>query len=275
MNCDQENANTNSLSPMSEYTNLITIRSHTGLSGDMLLTGFASLLFAQEKIVPDSEAADNRLSALSSSLLPELAGVLKIRSRFVNNIYGLQAQIDLPHCHEHRNLQEIISMIEASSLPEQAKKRATNCFQLLAECEAACHGISPEAVHFHEVGALDSILDICLVCSLYEELGAPILICSPLPLADGIVGCCHGLLPAPAPAVLRLLAGVAVKPFAGDPNAGELVTPTALALLQTLNASYGLWPAFRIIHTQIVYGQREFADTANGVIFAYGTSIPQ
>lgn len=249
---------------------ILTIRSHSGLSGDMLVAGLASIALTLENIAPDSKQADDWLAILCKIILPELTGCLTIRPHLVTGISGWQARVDLPHSHEHRSLAEILELIEASELSEWVKQKSSSCFQLIAECEAAAHGINLANVHFHEVGALDSILDICASCELYERLGQPRLICGPLPLADGQIECIHGILPAPAPAVVRLLKGVVVAPFAGAVNAGELVTPTALALLHCLGVSFGSWPAFRVTETSLVYGQREFDAVANGVIFAFG-----
>ena len=132
------------------------------------------------------------------------------------------------------------------------------------------HGKSPDEVCFHEVGALDSILDICLACALLDRLAPERFVVGPLPLADGSVLCAHGHIPAPAPAVLALLSGVPVRPFAGAPTAGELVTPTALALLRAFACDFGPWPAFRVTATALVYGSKVFPGTANGAVFAVG-----
>lgn len=251
---------------------LLTIRSYTGISGDILLGGLATLLFAQMGVAPDSSAADECLRRLCGLIAPELAGCLALRQRPVHGIMGWQAVIELPHAHEHRNLADIGKIIANSGLEEKAKQRAVDCFELLAECEAAAHGADIASIHFHEIGALDSILDICGVCELYCRLGEPPLICSPLPVADGVAHCAHGVLPAPAPAALRLLNGMEVRPLGELVNAGELLTPTGLALLRVMRASFGAWPEFRVLATSLVYGQRQFEGVANGVIFALGES---
>ena len=103
--------------------------------------------------------------------------------------------------------------------------------------------MKPEAVRFHEVGALDSILDICMACVLFTRLSPARFVVSPLPIADGEVVCAHGVIPVPAPAVLELLEGIPVRPFSGE---GETVTPTAIALLRSLGATFGPWPAMLV-----------------------------
>ena len=93
---------------------------------------------------------------------------------------------------------------------------------------------------------------------------------SPLPIADGEVVCAHGVIPVPAPAVLELLEGIPVRPFSGE---GETVTPTAIALLRSLGATFGPWPAMLVEKRALVYGSRVFANAPNGTIFACGTEL--
>ncbi|MBD5641485.1 MAG: LarC family nickel insertion protein [Desulfovibrio sp.] len=253
---------------------ILTIRSHTGISGDILLTGFATLLLARGNFSPDSEHGRVFLSEICARVMPAMADCLVILPAERNFIRGWQAKIELPQSRTHRHLDDIRKIIADSSLADAAKARACRCFELLADCEATAHGIKPEEVHFHEIGALDSILDICITCELYQQLGAPALVCSSLPIADGEILCAHGLLPAPAPATLQLLKDIPVRPFEGSVNAGELLTPTGIALLRALDASFGAWPQFYLQCSVLVYGQREFADVANGAIFAIGSTRP-
>lgn len=252
---------------------ILTIRSYSGISGDMLTAGLASLQAQLMGLRPDSAEATAWLDALASGIMPELAGSLRLIRHQVNGIGGWQAQVDLPKTNIGRHLHDILAIIAQAGLSEKAREKAQNCFQLLADCEADVHDSSPAQIHFHEVGALDSILDICAVCALYVEIGSPRIVCAPLPLADGQIYCAHGWLPSPAPAVLQLLEGMPVCAFSGRHNVGELLTPTGVALLRALNAEFGPWPEFTIQKTAIVYGQRVFPGAANGVIFAIG--LPQ
>ncbi len=144
---------------------------------------------------------------------------------------------------------------------------AGEAFALLAAAEGRVHGLAPEKVCFHEVGALDSILDICLSCVLFDRLSPSRFVCSPLPLADGGVCCAHGWLPVPAPAVFDLLEGM---PVCGFPGRGETVTPTAIALLRALGASFGPWPEMLVERRALVYGSRVFENAPNGTLFAFG-----
>jgi uncharacterized protein (DUF111 family) len=136
-----------------------------------------------------------------------------------------------------RNLPEIKAMLEEASvewIPKQVKDWAVETFTALAEAEAMTHGASSiDAVHFHEVGAVDSIVDTVGTLLGLNELGVSTVSCSRLPMGEGTVWTDHGLLPVPAPATLRLLIGMPTCP--GPPGlTGELVTPTAAALLRTL-----------------------------------------
>ena len=178
--------------------------------------------------------------------------------------------MSLPHQHEHRTLEDILGIIAGSGMDDEPKRLASDTFTLLAKAEAAVHGMKPEAVRFHEVGALDSILDICMACVLFTRLSPARFVVSPLPIADGEVVCAHGVIPVPAPAVLELLEGIPVRPFSGE---GETVTPTAIALLRSLGATFGPWPAMLVEKRALVYGSRVFANAPNGTIFACGTEL--
>jgi len=238
---------------------VLTIRANSGLSGDILLAGLLKM----------TELDEAEVEALLAAIMPELAGTVSLVRKQVNHIGGWHALVNLPHQHEHRTLADITALITACGMGETAKRLATETFTLLARAEAAVHEKKPEDVHFHEVGALDSILDICMVCALFAKLAPSRFVVSPLPLADGWVTCAHGVIPVPAPAVLELLEGIPVRPFAGT---GETVTPTAIALLRALGAEFGPWPAMWVERRALVYGTKVFADAPNGAIFAYGTN---
>jgi uncharacterized protein (DUF111 family) len=199
--------------------------------------------------------------------LPALVGGARLEERSVNAVSGWGLGVSLPSESAHRTLKDILGIIEGSSLSAGAKAYAEKAFSLLATAEAGVHGVAPAEVRFHEVGALDSILDICLAAMLFDILSPTLFVCSPLPLADGGVRCAHGFLPTPAPAVLALLEGVPVRGF---PGTGETVTPTAIALLKAFGAVFGPWPAMRIERRALVYGGKIFPDAPNGALWACG-----
>lgn len=240
---------------------ILCIRPQSGLSGDMLLCGLASLL----------ELSEKQINAYLKTLnIPALENCLHIQNRFVGGIQGKNAEVTLPHEHSHRTLIDILALIDKSSMQDTAKKLAAKTFTLLAEAEGNIHGKEAKDVTFHEVGALDSILDICLACEFFVELNPAHFICGPLPLADGSIHCAHGIIPCPAPAVLSLLNNVAVCAFSGT---GETVTPTAIALLKTLQAQFGNWASMQIEKNVLVYGSKIFENAPNGSIFALGTAL--
>ena len=145
--------------------------------------------------------------------------------------------------HAHRSLSAILAIIEAAPLSETVKAQASRAFQLLGDAEAAIHSIPMEKVHFHEVGAVDTIVDIVCTAAGCEALGVDRWMASPLNVGSGTVKCAHGTLPVPAPATLALLGNAPVY-SAGSPM--ERVTPTGAALLRMLNVTYGPLPAMRV-----------------------------
>lgn len=147
-----------------------------------------------------------------------------------------------PH-QEHRNLQDIKKLIEASSLAEAVKEKSLQIFTRLAEAEARVHRTSPDQVHFHEVGAMDSIIDIVGAVVGFQALGLEKIYCSPLHVGCGTVTCAHGTLPVPAPATLELVKG---KPIYSTGVKGELLTPTGAAILTTLAVGFGGMPAMTV-----------------------------
>ena len=153
------------------------------------------------------------------------------------------------HEHTHtaasRRLPEIETMIRQADLPTRATRWSLAAFRTLASAEATVHGIPPEQVHFHEVGATDAIVDIVGTCLGLDWLNVDALICSPLPTGGGTVCCDHGLLPVPAPAVLAMLTRANVPVYSNGINK-ELVTPTGCAIATTLATTFGPPPHFTL-----------------------------
>lgn len=224
-----------------------------------MVAGLARLLGA------DREAIDRHIASIG---VAALEGSLSVNPHFLNSVGGWQCQVKLPHEHSHRTLADITEIIAASSMTAKAKELATAAFATVAEAEGAVHGKAPSAVSFHEVGALDSILDVCLASALFDALSPGAFVCGPLPVCDGAVNCAHGTLPVPAPAVMRMLHGF---PVYGIPSRGETLTPTGVALLKAFGASFGAWPVMTIEAEALVFGTRVFENVPNGAIFAFGT----
>ena len=162
-----------------------------------------------------------------------------------------------PHTHTHtphRALSAILEIIRSAPLTDAVKQRSIRAFQLLGEAEAAIHSIPIEQVHFHEVGAVDTIVDIVCAAAGAEALGVDRWLSSPLNVGSGTVVCQHGTLPVPAPATLALLGDAPVY-AAGEPM--ERVTPTGAALLRMLDVQYASLPPMRILKTGYGAGGRE------------------
>jgi hypothetical protein len=160
-----------------------------------------------------------------------------------------------PHTHApHRHLSTILKIIAAAPLSDAVKARSSRAFQLLGEAEAAIHSIPVENVHFHEVGAVDTIIDIVCAAAGAEILGIDRWLASPLNVGSGTVKCQHGTLPVPAPATLALLGDAPIY-SAGSPM--ERVTPTGAAVLRMLNVKYQSLPAMRVKATGYGAGGRE------------------
>ncbi|MEH7308947.1 nickel pincer cofactor biosynthesis protein LarC, partial [Neobacillus drentensis] len=159
------------------------------------------------------------------------------------------------HHHSHRKASTILNMINESKLPSRVKKRSSAVFQVIAEAEGKIHGMDPKDVHFHEVGAMDSIIDVIGVCLALENLGIDKIIASPVPTGFGKVMMAHGLYPIPAPATAEILRGV---PLADFHVRGELTTPTGAGFLKALADEYGHMPAMSIERIGYGAGKKNF-----------------
>jgi uncharacterized protein (TIGR00299 family) protein len=164
------------------------------------------------------------------------------------------------HHHTHRSLKEIASLIDGSELSAAGKDRAKHLFERLGQAEAAIHGTTLDRVHLHEVGALDSIIDIVGAVHALETIGADRIVASPLNVGSGSIRSAHGLYPVPAPATTRLLEGA---PIYAGPQKAELVTPTGALLITAYASEFGVVPPMRLRRAGYGAGSRDFADTPN------------
>ena len=205
---------------------------YSGISGDMTLGACLNLGLAKEELI----------SMLEGLRVPDYQ--LEINKVSRGGIIGTGVKVNLDKGEPvERHLSHILAIIESSKLPQPVKDNSSAVFNRLAEAEAAVHGTSIEKVHFHEVGAVDAIVDIVGAASALYLLGVDQVISSPLPLSRGEVQTAHGRLPLPAPATLELIARRNI-PVQGS-NAGfELVTPTGAALVAALANSFGPLPEF-------------------------------
>lgn len=162
-----------------------------------------------------------------------------------------------PHSHAHRGLKEIREIINAGTMTEGARNLAFRIFEILAQAEAKAHGVSVEEVHFHEVGAVDSIVDVVAAAYCFDNLGIHEVIVSPLCEGQGTVRCQHGILPIPVPAVANIVSEWKL-PLEVTETKGELVTPTGAAIAAAVRTAGRLPERFSIEKIGLGAGKREY-----------------
>lgn len=209
----------------------------SGISGDMCLGALLANGLSLEEL----------MAGLKSLALE--GWELEVKQVQQHGIGAVDVEVRVCGPQPHRHLSDILAVIDGSPLPAPVREKAGAVFRRLAEAEAKVHGISPEKVHFHEVGAVDAIIDIVGTVLGLHLLGVERVVASPLPLGSGWVECHHGKLPVPAPATGYLLQGV---PVYGTEDQAELVTPTGAALITTLAESFGPFPAMHL--TSVGFG---------------------
>lgn len=215
----------------------------SGLSGDMTLSCLVDAGW-------DIAALQGVIDSLK---LPEPCRVES--SRVMRKaIQATHVDVQTPPSHQHRHLHHIETIINAATLSQTVKDRAIAVFRRLAAAEAKVHGSTIEKVHFHEVGALDAIIDIVGSCAGLEALNITELFASPVPLGWGWTLSDHGQIPIPAPATLEILSAARV-PTRQSPGGGELLTPTGAALLAEL--AQFQQPPMRIVRTAVGTGTRD------------------
>lgn len=225
-----------------------------GVAGDMLL---AALIDAGAPL--DAIRAQLPISSVD----------LAVRTVERHGIGATALTVTAPHEHAHRRLADITTIIDSSAMPGPAKARAHRTFAALAVAEGSVHRVSPDEVTFHEVGALDAIVDICGVALALDHLGVEEVVCSPLPMGRGTTRSAHGVLPLPAPATLQLLREA---PIYGVDVQGETVTPTGAALVASLASRYGAMPAMALSTVGIGSGTADWTARPNIVRALVGSS---
>ncbi|HBA83451.1 MAG TPA: nickel pincer cofactor biosynthesis protein LarC [Verrucomicrobia bacterium] len=239
-----------------------------GASGDMILAALIDLGLSVDNL---------RQGLVSLDLGSFEIEAVACESR---HLRGTRVFVRLPehghgeHHHHHRTFKDIRETIQLSALPLPVQEKALAVFQCLAEAEGRIHGIAADEVHFHEVGAVDSIVDMVGACLALNRLEVGSVSVGPLPLGHGIIQCAHGAYPSPAPATLEVLAGMVVEsvdePF-------ELVTPTGAALLKTWKTSERPPAGSRMVRTGYGFGHRELQGRPNllrATLFAAPDAAP-
>jgi uncharacterized protein (TIGR00299 family) protein len=234
------------------------IDASSGASGDMLLAA-----------VIDAGADPDMISSAVQAVAPEAIRIWTEPTRR-GSIQALRAEVEVAESTTSRGLTTILSLIESAPLADEVKRHARDVFIRLGRAEAEVHGVGLEDVHFHEVGALDSIADIVGVCAGFTQLGLDAVQCSPVAVGAGTVTTEHGQLSVPPPAVVELLRGI---PTYAGPTAAELCTPTGAALLAHWTTSWGSQPPMVVDRVGVGAGGRDFSTHPNVVRILVGDPV--
>ena len=183
----------------------------------------------------------------------------------------ISAVHDHKHSHAHRGLKEIRKIISEAAISDSAKKTALRMFEALGDAEAKIHNVPVDQIHFHEVGAVDAIVDIVCAAVGAEALGVDQIVCSHLNVGGGTVVCAHGTFPVPAPATLELLKDA---PVYSSGVQAELVTPTGAAIVKTLAKRFGSFPETRVEKSAYGAGSRDFPQHPNVLRIVVGETPP-
>ena len=227
----------------------------SGISGDMTLAA----------LIDCGANLSSIQSAIDSMDLGAQLSVATVRKR---GFRAIKLHIAAPEDPQHRDLDQILSRITRARLSSGARKIASRIFERLAKAEAAVHGVSIDQVHFHEVGAIDSIVDIVGTAVAWDQLRIERAMASPVPTGTGFVQIAHGRVPLPAPATAELLKGA---PIAQCNLPYEMTTPTGAAILSELVGSYGAMPSMQLESIGSGAGTLEFHDRANLLRIFLGT----
>ena len=229
-----------------------------GVAGDMLLGALVD--------------AGASLAAVQGAVDAVLSGAVRLRTEEVTRagVRATRLRVDLLEPDSpHRTWMAVRSLVEGASLVEPVRESAMRVFERLAGAEARVHAMAVDEVHFHEVGALDSIADVVGSCAALHDLGIGRLVVSTIALGSGRIRSSHGDVPVPVPAVLELARGWQVS--AG--GEGELATPTGMALLTALGAASGPLPTQQVERVGVGAGSKAFPDRANVVRVVVGSDI--
>jgi hypothetical protein len=226
-----------------------------GASGDMILGGLVALGVDEKELV-------KQIKLLNISDFE-----IEISTANKSGISAVHAKVIVPHEHAHRHLRDIKKIITNSQLSDKIKQRAIQIFTRIAEAEAKVHGVEVNKVHFHEVGAMDSIIDVVGACIGFERLGIEKFACSKIHVGSGFAKMAHGKFPIPPPAVAELLQGI---PIYSTEIEGELCTPTGAAIISTLSETYGEINDLKTEKIGYGAGTRDYADFPNVIRLMLG-----
>jgi uncharacterized protein (TIGR00299 family) protein len=228
----------------------------SGISGDMTLGALFDAGVPAEPVI----------AGVASLGLPIQLKVEKVRK---GGFAATQVTVEAPEEHAHRHLHHVEAILARGNLTDRQRDLALRIFRRLGEAEAAAHGLPLAKVHFHEVGALDSIADIAGCAIALDLLGAERFTSTPVPTGAGTVRCAHGLMPIPAPGTAELLRGVPLRPTTIQ---AELTTPTGAAILTSIVSEYVEAPAMTVERIGQGAGRRDLAEQPNLLRLFVGTA---
>ena len=228
-----------------------------GISGDMFLAALIDLGVDPEMILKELRK------------LPVDRIDVEIKKVLRHSITATTFKVRLAEAHHHRTFRDIKKIIDESRLSQKVKSLSISIFELIAKAEGKIHGIKPIDVHFHEIGAMDSIIDIVGAAVAVDSLKVKRVVSSPIALGTGWAKTMHGTIPVPAPATLEILKGV---PMAASTAPFELTTPTGAAIVKTLASSFGPMPSMTIEKTGYGAGKKDFKESANLLRAVIGTA---
>jgi pyridinium-3,5-bisthiocarboxylic acid mononucleotide nickel chelatase len=229
-----------------------------GISGDMFVAALLDLGLSLEVLTQELRK------------IPTLKFELNVAKKAVHSIAATHFHVTPPRNEAPRSWRQIRQLLETSELAQEIKETSVKIFRRLAEVEGKIHSVPTEEVHFHEVGATDSIVDIVGATIGFHELKIGALHFSKVPLGRGLTQSGHGPLPVPGPATLELLKGIPVQWTAAE---GETVTPTGAAIMYALGTSFGEQPSMTVEKVGYGTGQKEWPDRPNLFRLVLGTSI--
>ncbi len=235
---------------------ILYLEGSSGISGDMTVAALLALGASREKL--DAVLASLQLEGFGYAVSEKKSyGISGYDFDVQHHHHEHEHEHGHHHEHEHRNLNDVYAIIDRGQMSERANALAKKIFMIVAEAEAQAHGCALDEVHFHEVGAIDSIVDIVAAAVLIDDIGVEQCVVTGLNEGHGFVHCQHGDLPVPVPAVVNIAQkyGIALRPSAVE---WEMVTPTGIAIAAALRTADHLPQQYRIIRSGIGLGKRDF-----------------
>ena len=230
-----------------------------GASGNMILGALVALGIDRNELIEELKKLD----------IADFG--IEFTTKNKAGISAIHADVKVPEEKAHRHLHDIEKIINESRLNDSIKQRTLKIFTKLAEAEAKVHGIELQKVHFHEVGAMDAIIDVVGACIGFEMLGIERFVCSKIHVGSGFVKMAHGKFPVPPPAVAEILQNI---PIYSTEIEGELITPTGAAIIAAVCEEFGQIPEMKIEKTAYGAGTRDYADFPNVLRLMVGFQIP-